>query len=67
MDMKVKFTLKQWRNVRGFSRERLADMVGKDVSTIQAWEKRGAPPKYEDIRKLEEVLNINWADDVCMP
>lgn len=65
--MDRKFTLKQWRKVRGLSQTELAEQVGKDISTIVRWEKDGAPVRAEDITKLEQVLNINWADDICMP
>lgn len=65
--MERKFTLKQWRKVRGLSQTELAEQVGKDISTIVRWENVGAPVRAEDITKLEQVLNINWADDICMP
>lgn len=64
---KRKFTLQQWRKVSGLSQTELAEMVGKDISTIVRWEKEGRPVKNEDIEKLEKALNITWATDVCMP
>lgn len=64
---KQKFTLKQWRQINGLSQAELAELVGKDVSTIVRWEKNGSPALVEDIAKLEKALNINWQTDICMP
>lgn len=64
---KQKFTLKQWRQINGLSQAELAELVGKDVSTIVRWEKNGSPALVEDIAKLEKALNITWQTDICMP
>ena len=64
--MKRKGTLKQLRKFAGMTRPQLALAIGKSVSTIQNWEKGTTQPNASDIVKLEQVLNIKWADVILV-
>ena len=60
--MKRKGTLKQLRLFAGMTRKNLAKALGKSESTIQNWETGRSQPNANDIAKLEQVLNMKWAD-----
>lgn len=64
---KQKFTLKQWRQIRGMSQTELGDIVGVTRQTIAIWETSDLPADAETRAKLEQALNIKWNTDVCMP
>lgn len=67
MRYRVRYTLKQWRQLTGLTQVELAKAVGKDPTTIVRWEKGETQPKADDIAKIEQVLKIKWSDDVTMP
>lgn len=50
----------------GLTRHQLAQELGKSDSTIQNWEKGRSQPNANDIVKLEQVLNIKWADVILV-
>lgn len=64
--MKRKGTLKQLRLFAGMTRQQLAKALGKSESTIQNWETGKTQPNANDIVRLEQVLNIRWADVVIV-
>ena len=62
-----KFTLRQWRKINDMSRKELADAIGRDPSTIARWETdTSVQPRIDDVNKIEQVLGINWQDDVLV-
>lgn len=65
--MKRTGTLKQWRMFTGLTRKDLADRIKKSEKTIQNWEEGESQPDANDIKELEQVLNIKWAEVVLMP
>lgn len=67
MRYRVRYTLKQWRQLAGLTQVELAKAVGKDQTTIVRWEKGETQPKADDIAKIEQVLKIKWSDDITMP
>ena len=64
--MKRKGTLKQLRLFAGMTRKNLAKALGKSESTIQNWETGRTQPNANDIAKLEQVLNMKWADVILV-
>ena len=64
--MKRKGTLKQLRLFAGMTRKSLAEALGKSESTIQNWETGRSQPNANDIVKLEQVLNMRWADVILV-
>lgn len=64
--MKRKGTLKQLRLFAGMTRKNLAKALGKSESTIQNWETGRSQPNANDIAKLEQVLNMKWADVILV-
>ena len=64
---RTRYTLKQWRAVRGLTLKQVADAVGKSYGIVWNWENGKSEPRASDIAKLEQVLNIKWSDDVVMP
>lgn len=64
--MRRKGTLKQLRQFAGMTRVQLAKAVGKSESTIRNWEIGATQPDANAIVKLEQVLNIKWADVILV-
>lgn len=60
-------TLKQHRQVAGYSQEEFANKVGVDRVTVWAWEQGVRMPRAKTVAKIEQVLDIKWADDILMP
>jgi transcriptional regulator with XRE-family HTH domain len=48
------------------TRKSLAEALGKSESTIQNWETGRSQPNANDIAKLEQVLNMKWADVILV-
>ena len=46
--------LRRWRENCGLTREQLAPLIGKSVSTITRWERGMAEPRVSDLRTMEE-------------
>ena len=51
----------------GLTRKDLADRIKKSEKTIQNWEEGESQPDANDIKELEQVLDIKWAEVVLMP
>jgi len=66
MRYRTKYTLKQWRRLRGITLHGLANMVGVNYTTIWRWE-QGDLPNAKYIPSLEKALDIKWSDDVLLP
>jgi transcriptional regulator with XRE-family HTH domain len=64
--VKRKGTLKQLRLFAGLTRKELAEKLGKSQSTVWNWEIGKTQPNANDIAKLEDVLNIKWADVILV-
>ena len=67
MRYRVKYTLKQWRQLAGMSQKALAEAIDRDRVTIARWEKGETQPTADDIAKIEKVLKIKWSDDIVVP
>lgn len=50
----------------GLTRHQLAQELGKSDSTIQNWETGRSQPNANDIVRLEQVLNMRWADVILV-
>jgi transcriptional regulator with XRE-family HTH domain len=46
--------LRTWREECELTREQLAPLIGKSVSTITRWERGVAEPRVSDLRSMEE-------------
>lgn len=67
MRKQTKYTLKQWRALKGLTLAEVADAVGKSYGAVWAWENGKAEPRASDIAKLEQIYEIKWSDDVIYP
>ena len=64
----MKYTLKQWRTLKGMSQTELADAVGVTYVTMNRWENgKGKSPRYVDLVKLSTVLETGGIDNIIMP
>ena len=62
-----KLSLKTHRNIAGYTQDAFAEAVGVDRATVSLWECGHYMPRAMNIAKIEQVLDINWADDVLVP
>lgn len=65
IDMPQKFTLRQWRNIRGLSQEELAERVGVTARTIVSYEKNAenlGNARYITVQKIADELDIKLSD-----
>lgn len=63
--MTEKFTLKQWRNIRGLTQEELAEQAGITARTIGNYEKDVKnlwKAEYIIVQKIADVLDIKLSD-----
>ena len=63
--MDEKFTLKQWRNIRGLTQRELANLVGVTPETVGNWEQ--APgnlgnSSYYTVRRVADALGVKTGD-----
>ena len=66
MRYRVRHTLRQWRQLAGLTQEELAKAVGRNRTTIVAWEQGKSAPNANDIAVIEKVLKIKWSDDIVL-
>lgn len=65
MRLLEKYTMQQWRGIRGMSKEALANKSGVSSATISAYEKdvqRLRNGKYETIESIAVALDIKVSD-----
>ena len=62
-----KMTLAMLRKIAGYTQETFAEAIGVDRCTIAFWETGRTHPSGKNIAKVEQVLDIKWAEDVLMP
>ena len=57
----MQFTLKQARNLKGLSRDKVSKEIKVDRSTIENWEKKGKihPSRIGERKKIYLVEDIN--------
>lgn len=63
--MTEKYTLRQWRDIRGFTQEQLARQVGVTSRTIANYEKdveQFGNASYVTVQKIVDVLDIKLSD-----
>lgn len=53
-----RFTLKQWRGIRGISQKEISQSLGVHINTYQKWEQEPGKIKVEQAQKLAEVFNV---------
>lgn len=63
----MKYTLKEWRNLRGFTMAGLGKKVGKSKVTIWKWETGRTEPKISDMEKLRAALKLSAKDSIILP
>lgn len=66
MRYRTKYTLKQWRAVRGLTQKEASDLIGVTEQTILAWEKGKSKPNANKIPAIEKAYDIKWSDDVVL-
>jgi len=55
-------TLKQWRQVKGFTIEQMAKACGVSMNTYSAWEANPGKVKVENALKIAEIFGTSIDD-----
>lgn len=56
-----------WRRIANMSQEELAEALDVDRVTVSLWETGYHLPNASNRRKIEQVLNIDYFEDVAVP
>lgn len=59
-----KFTVEQWRKVRGLTQKELADQIGMKSATYQTKEAGKTQWKADEIKDIAIVLNVSIENDL---
>ena len=59
----MKYTLKQWRAIKGLTQAELASASGVSTVKIATWETISA----EDVNKIKDALELKPNDSIIMP
>lgn len=59
----MKYTLKQWRGVKGKTQAELAETSGVPITKIAVWETISA----EDIERISGALELKASDSIVLP
>ena len=60
--MNFKENLKKLRKLKGFSQEKLAEMVNLTIFTIQSYEQGKSKPNIDQLERIKITLNCSWED-----
>jgi transcriptional regulator with XRE-family HTH domain len=56
------FTIKEWRRLRGFSQQTMAEKCGVHVNTYAYWEKHPSNLSIEKARIIANALQVSFDD-----
>lgn len=56
-----------WRKLAGYSQDAFAKEIKVNRASVSAWENGTKMPRANNIAKIEEVLNIDYFNDVVVP
>lgn len=59
-----RFTIKQWRNIKGYTQKQFADMIGMNFLTYHAKEAGKRPWKADELRTIAKVLNVSIDNEI---
>ena len=62
-EKRMKYTLKQWRGVKGKTQAELSEASGVPITKIAVWETISA----EDIRRISSALDLKPNDSIVLP
>lgn len=57
--MGTKYTIKQWRQIKGLTQKQLADKIGMKFTTYQSKESGKRPWRADDIKNIARVLGLS--------
>lgn len=66
MRYRTKYTLRQWRAVRGMTQAEASKLIGVSVMTLISWEKGKSVPRADKIPAIEKAYDVKWSDDVIL-
>lgn len=62
----MKFTIAEWRKIKGVSQEKMAEILGIHVNTYRYWEHNPSAVTFVNARKIVGILGITL-DDIFLP
>jgi transcriptional regulator with XRE-family HTH domain len=64
MRYRVRYTLKQWRQLADMTQTELAEACNTNKDTVSRWERGAQQPRADEISLIEKALSIKWSDDI---
>ena len=61
-EKRIRFSIKQWRQVRGLSQEEMAARIGVHPNTYRKMESDPMQIRLTTLQKICEVLKVNSSD-----
>ena len=62
-EKRMKYTLKQWRGVKGKTQAELSEASGVPITKIAVWE----TISIEDIKSISDALGLKPNDSIILP
>ena len=59
----MKYTLKQWRGVKGKTQVELAEASGVSITKIAVWETISS----DDVERISNALELKHSDSIILP
>ena len=57
-----KYTLKQARNLAGYSQQEASELIGISTNTLRSYESGLTFPDVPTINRIEEIYNLKYSD-----
>lgn len=64
---KMKFTLKTIRNLKGYTQEEAAKLIGISVDTLGNYERGKSYPDIPVLKKIESVYGVSYDKIIFLP
>lgn len=58
----MKYTLKQWRVLRGMTQKDLAEYLGVTESAVSQWENGTSAPRLKHLQAIAKIFGIEIGD-----
>lgn len=65
--MASKFTIDEWRRLRGYSQGYMAEKLDVHVNTYRTWEEKPSEIKIGKAYDIAEILAVSVADIIFLP
>lgn len=62
----MKYTLKQWRQLKGYTQEEMAKKLDVSTVSLSKWENGQVSPRMKYIQKMADIFGVD-VTDIILP